>query len=281
MSIDPNDIGLEEEVLRDMSHVVLDIVPLMGASTFVFRLSIVLGRAFEMFSDYLPDQYIVPDELVFEVPLLLLSLALFARSALPIVRASFVTVDELDNQVYEQLFEPMGLKWWQFRCLLATCVDWEDLEPGRVLECESEFDKPDERGNNDDYLYWLYDGEVTASYGGLFVTTIKRTEGKNIDDPSAVGLLADMRFLYKLDLQNRAKRKASKKERYDPVDVVRYPMATIKVGSRGARVMRINSAKLLDLMEHDEQLAASIRALLLKSLQRKVGLLLRSTTTVE
>ena len=53
-------------------------------------------------------------------------------------------------------------------------------------------------------------------------------------------------------------------------------MATFRVGQKGATLMRIEADALYELMEHDEHLANSIRQLLLKSLQRKVGLLLRS-----
>jgi len=243
-----------------------------------------------MSSDYLPDQRIVPDDLIFQVPLLGVSLLLFTRSLLPIIKASFVSVTDLDNIVYELLFKPVGVSWWQFRSMVATCIDWQELEPGYVLEGERDpstlvpgddliEDGRDTYDSEDhvDFLYWLYDGDVTAHYEGSFVTRIERTGGKCIDDPTAVGLLADMRFLYNLDMKNRAKQQVANDRSDDRLDIVEYPMATIRVGNRGAKVMRIDSTNLLDLMEHDDQLAASIRALLLKSLQRKVGMLLRST----
>jgi CRP-like cAMP-binding protein len=60
---------------------------------------------------------------------------------------------------------------------------------------------------------------------------------------------------------------------------MQYPMATIKIGEKETTLMRINSKILLELMDHDEQLALSIRSLLLKSLQRKVGHLLNAKAT--
>jgi len=106
--------------------------------------------------------------------------------------------------------------------------------------------------------------------------------------------LADMRFLYKLDQLNQFKQdekkinalrswvrpdKFNSKSSRESSAVAKpftsdYPMATITAGDKGATLLRINSAKLYELMDHDGQLADSFRALMLKSLQRKVGHLL-------
>lgn len=261
------DPEVEAEVFSNLSHAFGEILPLMGGPTLIFRLSILFGRTFQLAADYISDKSVLSKELPFELPLLGISLVLVWRSLAPILKAVFTTPSELDQIVFEQLFEPVGVNWLQFRSLLATaCIDWVEKDPGHVLESETESAVLDDTV----YLYWLYEGEVSAHYQGDLMWEVERHDGKSIDDPTAVGLFADMKFLYSLDLKE--KHDQSKEE----VKIVRYPLATLKVGSKGASLMRISSSRLFDLMEHDEQLEASIRKLLLKSLQRKVGLLLRS-----
>jgi hypothetical protein len=223
-----------------------------------------------MESDYISDRMFVTDDLYFNVPLLGVSLFLVWRSLAPILKAVILTKPSaLDKIAFEQLFQPVGINWLQFRTMLASCLDWVWLEPGQVLECESE--AFNETASEKEYLYWLYEGDVTGYYEGNFLTNIERHDGKSIDDPSAVGLLADMRFLYNLDLKQKMKTQSD-------VEVVKYPMATFRVGKRGATLMRVEADQLYALMEHDEHMEKSIRQLLLKSLQRKVGLLLRSNS---
>lgn len=256
---------LEAEILGDISHVFTDITPLLEAPTLIFRLSMLIGRILAMESDYLPDQMIVKDDLVFQVPLLGLSMVLAWRSLVPFFKAVTTKTTPLDEIVFKQLFEPVGVNPIQFRSMVATCIDWEILDPGAQVVCENDDPSADETV----YLYWLYEGDVTGTYEGIHWTHIERHNGKSIDDPSAVGLLSDLKFLYSLDLKEKMKNKAE-------VENIKYPMSTFRVGQQGATLMRIESDALYDLMEHDEHLAASIRKLLLKSLQRKVGLLLRS-----
>jgi hypothetical protein len=53
-------------------------------------------------------------------------------------------------------------------------------------------------------------------------------------------------------------------------------MATITVKNNEAVLLRVNGTKLLELMEDDEPLSNAVRLLLMMSLQRKIGALLRS-----
>jgi len=264
------------EILKEAAHILGDVVPFLGAPTFMFRLSMLLGRIFSMESHYISDKVFATDDLFFDLPLLGLSVFLVWRSMFPILQAALsAQPSALEKVAFGQLFEPVGINWIQFRVMLTTCLDWVSLEPGQVLEGGETEGIMEPSGfenatSETSYLYWLYEGDVTGYYEGNFLTNIERHDGKSINDPSAVGLLADMKFLYNLDLKQKMKTQSD-------VEVVKYPMATFRVGKRGATLMRIEADRLYDLMEHDEHLEASIRELLLKSLQRKVGLLLRST----
>jgi len=99
---------------------------------------------------------------------------------------------------------------------------------------------------------------------------------KDIDNPEAQGLLGDTRFLWSLEEKSREKQKKTNKVRNNDNSNYQllHPIATIKIGSAGARLLRIDSHKLLDLMDHDERLESSFRLLLLKSLKLKIGNLL-------
>jgi hypothetical protein len=256
---------VEAEILGDVSHILTDVAPFLQMSTLLYRICIFIGRIFAMESDYLPDQFIMKDDLLFQLPLLTLSATLAWNSMMPYLKAFYVKTTPLDDIVYRQLFEPVGVNFIQFRSMVATCIDWEILDPGSQIVCENE----DPSAEGPVYLYWLYEGDVIGAYEGNLWTHIERHSGKSIDDPSAVGLLSDMKFLYSLDLKEKKKKNSN-------AVVIKYPMATFHVGQMGATLMRIESDALYELMEHDEHLEASIRQLLLKSLQRKVGLLLRS-----
>ena len=81
----------------------------------------------------------------------------------------------------------------------------------------------------------------------------------HIDSPEAQGLLGDTRFLYNLEREGYGK--DGRSEPYNGRQM--HPIATIAIGSRGTRLLRIDSQKLFDLMDHDERLEASITRLLL------------------
>jgi len=54
-----------------------------------------------------------------------------------------------------------------------------------------------------------------------------------------------------------------------------YLLTTINAGSNGARLLRINSERLRELLELDDQLRNSFRTLILTSLQRQASNLLK------
>lgn len=224
-------------------------------------------------SDYLPDHIVKLNELIFDIPTLGLSLILFTSSMLPILRSVVIELTDLDRLVINQLFEPVGVSDLQYKSMKSVgCVDWVEVPAGTVLATENCLGGA---AKDDDYLYWLYEGNAIFSYNQTVSYQVERTEGRSIDCPSALGLLADMRFVYRWDMEKKNE-KIFNPNPITPAPDQPYPMSTITVGLEGATLMRINSLKLFKLMRHDEHLSSSIRALLLKSLQRKVGNLVRS-----
>ena len=139
------------------------------------------------------------------------------------------------------------------------CLEWIKCEPGEVLIDEEEWTAESLMSDDDDdsntkitptkwkYLYWQSDGEVERSFRGKKFGFIERRNGKHIDDPDAQGLLGVTRFLYFLEEENRRE--------YGGINsgYQFHPIDTITVGSKGAKLLRIDSFKLLDLMDHDQR----------------------------
>lgn len=274
----------EAAMLTDLAHVSSDIVVILEPETVLLRLGVVIGRMLGMTSDYVSDEKIRGDELAFDLPLLWISVLLFWRSAVPLIRARFFTkLDEFDMDAYDQCFAPVGVSLLQFKSMKATgCFERMFVGPGTVL-----IDENCEVGVGWQYLYWQYDGRVIRSHRGNVFNVAERTRGRNINHPKAVGLLGDSRFLYKLDEHEAETNSNGRPKTLPEADVAAstgkddddrpsYPIATATVGGEGATMLRIDSYKLFDLMDHDVRLESSIRRLLLKSLQRKIGNLLRA-----
>jgi hypothetical protein len=311
---------VEAQVLNDISHLASDLAVYITPATAYLRLAAFIGRILSMTSDYLPDHIILPEEFIFQHIMLLTTMGLLIKSIAPILQSSFVQTNEMDEDAYRMLFEPIGVSWTQYKSLRATsCIDWVTVDANTVLvnEHEAQIFKPspildnatwtsdlghlisDSReletpsSNQTDCMYWLYRGHVSVSYDGKKFYEVTRTRGKYIDDPEALGFLADMRFLYMID-RNRRRKRLMALRHVDKMTKVRhasleshvsstpqswkvgYPMATITVNNSEAILLRIHGSKLLEMMEDDEPLSNAVRLLLMMSLQRKIGALLRN-----
>mmetsp|Transcript_31627 Transcript_31627/g.58408 ORF Transcript_31627/g.58408 Transcript_31627/m.58408 type:complete len:428 (+) Transcript_31627:248-1531(+) len=279
----------EAAVLNDLAEVSSDLVIMFAPETIILRLSAVIEKILELTSDYIPDHSIRSDELAFNIPIMATSIFLLSRSVVPIFKAQFVELTELDHIVYELCFQPVGVTLLQFKCMKATgCFEWITYKAGTLLIDENDYidvslagdDDGEEDGNDKSsgdwkYLFWQLDGDVIRSFRGSVFGFIERTNGKHIDNPGAQGLLGDTRFLYNLEEERRGKQKKTQDSRNDDTSNYQlHPIATITIGPKGATLLRIDSHKLFDLMDHDERLESSIRLLLLKSLKLKIGNLL-------
>jgi len=257
----------EAEILRDLSHVLWDVFSFLDPDTLVLRVLEVVGRLLVIGSDYVEDKIFLPDDLFFQIACLSFSIRLLSHTAIPIIKANFVTTTERDELVFSQLFEPVGVRWIQYKALVAEgIIDWIKVDPHTLLVCEKNKNTLD--GGND-LMYWLMDGDVEISFQNIKIH--EETSGKAIEDPTAFGLLGDMRFLYDLDKYEKEKRIRKGKKEVEMLSTNKYPMATTRTGRKGATMMRLKGNLLLKQMENDEGLYKSVKYLLLKSLQRKVS----------
>ncbi len=299
---------VEAEILNDLAHIVSDYLTALAPTTYLLRLLLVLGRLLGLTSGYVSENTVLPDELFLQtVPLALLSILLF-KSVVPMARSLLITTDESDKKAYDLLFAPVGVSWAQFKTLKVSALDWIEVLPGTVLvgeedpiakpisnSVDQENPVPEIMGHQNSEgqfppLFWLYKGDVVFSLKGTSVTYTDRSEAKSINDPSSAGLLADMRVLYTLDSQNMQiqvqqpvhalkyffKGGNSSISTILEASSVDYLMATVTAGDNGASLLRINSEKLHELLELDDQLRNSFRTLILTSLQRQASNLLKN-----
>jgi hypothetical protein len=276
---DPNlEAQIEASVFADLAHICTDFINVITESTAVVRLSIVMGRIFTIAADWLPDHYIRKNDLSFDIVLVTLSLGLFIKSFLPLSYGLFSKTDRIDKEVYEVLFEPVGVSWLQFKALNAISAEWVEFPPdtllvnetGRINNNNSENEECpsfDEAVCDEDALYWLYEGNSVITFNDHSTPYIHRQTDEDIHDPGTTGFIGIVRFLERFDAVYINAAEAD-------TDLVLFPRYAISTGDKGAKLIRFDGPKMHELMNNDEPLASSIRALLLRGLQRKMGYML-------
>ena len=278
-----NNPNVESEILSDVAHFALDLFTFMTPEKWLLRFAALIGRVCSISADYIPDNYIKPDEVVFQSIMLFVSTFLFAQSTFPMAVAGFSTIarsameHKLDSKkstsegnvstsswknlfAWNYLFKPAGLSLFQFHCLSSLgVIDWVDVEPNKILV--------DKKGEPS-HLFWMYRGSAELYFNGSAIEYLEPNEGP------ALCLFADMNFLCQLEMKKiDCKRKAS--DKYDvPLSCKLRNQAIIRSGESGARLMRLNKKKLVELMDIDPDLNDSIQNLLVKGMQRMLDSLL-------
>jgi len=303
-----SDAHVQASLLDDISNIVLQTATIFDPSAFVLRLAVALSRILAVYADYLPNKNIPPDSLFFDSLGLVTAYFRFRRSAELFMMGSLEDTTADDEKVYEQLFEPVGLTWRQFKTLKAASMDWVHVPPNTKLICEDDvrlFQNITIGGEDrimdgkEEYVYWLYHGDVQLVFRGNQCYKVNRTTGGvSLDDPESIGLMGDMRFICRFDVQSKRMNEL-KKHKFDyflykcgstrqltsssTVDLNyvngeydNYLWATYKTGETGATLLRVNTDECLKILDDDDDLATSFRLLLMKSLQRKVTALLKS-----
>ena len=153
MRISPNP-SIEAEVYGDLAHAILDGATLLQLSPFTLRLLIFVGRIFGILSDYLPDQYMTPDETVFQLSMLILSGWSLYNNSITLISSSIKSVSYKDKKIYLIAFRPVGFSWIQFKMLIYDALEWVELPPGKTLLEEN------------DYLFLTYEGYVYQEVDG-------------------------------------------------------------------------------------------------------------------
>lgn len=271
--------SIEAEVLSDMSHVALDFLTLLNPDTLILRAASVIGRILSMTSDYVLDNKISPDDLIFQTGTLTASTILLAKSAFPLLSMGMAEERKIitfrDKSAYQTIFRPAGISWMQYLMLLGTgTMEWIDyLPPKTVLPISSSIEQEEEQ-----HVYWLYQGDVEIQYYGNSeaVQYLDMRRGKSLGSLQDMGLLADTNFIEALKDDTGKKTKLLHPEwSNDSQKSVDLSQAsTITIGSKGATALKINMVKLMQLTKNDDKLDASLRNLFLKAMHRKLSTLL-------
>jgi hypothetical protein len=227
------DPRVEAEVLTDFAHIGLDLSSYLGPATPALRLGIVIGRLCAIASDYIPDQQMNPEEIIFQGTMLCLASAAFLRSFLPILLGATAKTTFRDRQA-QRMLHGVGITWTQYKAMVAVALDWVQVDPYEYVE------------DDENCMYWLYDGYVHLQTGKN-IQTITAGSGYN-------SLLGDFASLLHKNEKNSDKQ--------NPL---------IKAGGSGATLLRIDTQRLNMLMDHDPSLAESIRTLLVKGMSEKLS----------
>jgi len=236
------DPALESELLADFAHVGLDLSTLLRPATALLRLSIVIGRICAILSDYLPDGHMNPEEIVFQTLMLLFASVACLQSFLPLLLAATAKMTYRDGRAYARMFQSLGITWTQYKAMKSVALDWVQVDPHHYVT----------EKNDEEYMYWLYSGDVQLRLG------------KSVQNVTAgsghIGLLGELRFAKLLDKRNTLAEQT--------------PSPAIQAGGTGATLVRIHVKKLKMLMDQDEELAESIRSLLVKGMHEKLSALM-------
>lgn len=252
------DRKFETEILTDASAA-------LDVSTFLWirhqelwlRLCSVIGRILLLRSDYVQSENITPDEWALHVSMLVMSAHMLSRSAGPFLNAvlSKSTLSVKDMKAYVQLFEDVDVTALQFKTLLtSSALSWMEYSPTETVEL------------NGDYMYYLYSGEV---------------DGTDISDEEfhvSTRVFGDVQFAGVLDFhvskKSKRKSKSTKSREKDAA-----PSSTVDssfvVGPSGATMLRISTIKVLELIEHDNELSESFQRLVFQCMQEKLSSTLR------
>jgi hypothetical protein len=248
-----SDPVFEAEVLTDFSHVVLDFTTFVSPNTAWIRFFNVLGRILIITADYVQDQYISPDEAIFQSFMLIISTYMFLKSAGPVVMAasSNKSLSVRDRRAFSQLFSEVDMTVLQFKTLLTSqTLEWVELEPNQKVSLES-------------CMYWLHSGDISSSLRQQSTST-KLFGSLRLSDR----LFGDV--LLAKALEESMLKKRTKSHRTKPDDPSSALKETLIAGPNGATLLRLSTPKLLKAMNHDDQLSDSINRLILLCMQEKL-----------
>ena len=267
-SISNDPIKMQGVVFQDISHLALDFSVFWVSSDniILLRFVILIGRLCSLLSDYIPDHSMRPDELAFQSILLSISSGLLTRSIIPWVKAWLLQQSETlpqrrDVIAYRNLFEPVGINWIQFQMLLTRqALEWVDISIVQKENNQLDIFQQVNDNDNQTCLYWIYD---------------KCT--KSLVAPDNIGELAYFQFLRKLEKQQN--------QNYDVFSSntmgnssIPYELFFASTPEQNDRflqnenkaILRVNSKKMIEAVEDNDDLDLSILILVVKCLQSKV-----------
>lgn len=265
-SIVLDDPKVESELFTDASHVAMDLVTFASPTKAFLRLSIVVGRVLAIMADWVPDHTILPEEMVFQSLMLTVSASLLIKSCMPMLPALLTTTSYREKRAYHALFRKFGLSWLQFKMVMAFASEWVEVPANG---------QPDAEGG---YVYWLQKGEAELVVNDITVQHVVASSSSS----GQLSILGELDFARHLQERKQSKKTKNKQDEQatkngdeDTSSTTDHHQATtaskIKAGPSGATLLRIDTAKLLNLMDDDDQLADGIRSIIFAGMQEKLA----------
>ena len=270
-----DDPRVESELFTDASHVALDLITFASPGRALMRLSILVGRVFAIMADWVPDHTILPEEMLFQSLMLTVSVTLLIKSLMPMLPAMVTTTSYREKRAYHALFGKFGLSWMQFKMVMAFASEWVEI-PGNGQLADNNA-TVNASAAADGYVYWLQKGEAELVVND---TTIQNVVASSSSSSSQLSILGELDFARQLHERKKkskktnSKNKAQQEDEQSNIDEASIdqasPPSKIKAGPAGATLLRIDAAKLLKLMDEDDQLADSIRSIIFAGMQEKL-----------
>ena len=260
------------ELLNDIEHVTFDLASFVTHQDLVLRIFTLIGQVCSVSAVSLPDHKVTEHEFLFQTLMLGVSTTHLSRSAVPLFNALLKPTSLRDHFAYCLFFRPKRLSWIQYKILL-TAMTWVDIpphtdihtknkemedlsKPCNTLETRSKCQHTDES-----FVYWIYSGDVIFNFNnGSMVYEMNRRHGKCKNDQHDFGLIGDTEFSQVLNKKTYYKNDNT----YETGFQGKY-----KTSHKGATVLQLNTIKLMELMDNDENVDKSIRSMLLDSMQSK------------
>lgn len=197
----------------------------------------IVSRCFGLISDYLPDGVVSPEEAVFQSCMMAISAASLSKSLQPVVANGALNQPATfhEKKAYSVFKKHANMPWLQYKKMLAKAADWIDLD-----QYESVEDKVDD---HDD---------------GNFLYLVARGDAFDLDvDSSSLGLMGTLNLADKIKHGNN--------NTNNPAQI-----CAPRAGASGAKLLRIDTTKLLDLMKTDEVMAESVKSIVFADMQEKL-----------
>lgn len=211
----------------------------------------IVSRCFGLISDYLPNGVVSPEEAVFQSCMMAISAASLTKSLQPVVANGALNQPATfhEKKAYSVFKKHANMPWLQYKKMLAEAADWIDLDQYEGVE-----DKVDD---HDD---------------GNFLYLVARGDAFDLDvDSSSLGLMGTLNVADKIKHGNKNTNTTdpASSDQNKNANAGRRP-AQVCAPRAGAKLLRIDTTKLLDLMEADEVMAESVKSIVFADMQEKL-----------
>jgi len=250
---------IKSEVFSTAAHVSLDLGTFaVNVTPLSIQFLAVIGRLFCIASDYVPDHTMLPEEFAYQLSMLAISSTALVRSLNGLINANRQALTIRDRKCFAALFRPSGVTIMQFKMIMATALEWKEFSSGSIIASDELSELEAEKNEEEECLYWLYDGELEVQSNGKALQTIK---------PKSRHLFGDLSFA----VSTYGKKRSVKAASAMTADMSKYPLTTTKVKSDTAKILRIDTRRLKELMAQDQFLDQSIHNMLFDIMQERIS----------